>query len=426
MLRIFSAFGIMAGFSSCLCLLSFSLFNGFVLSDVGLPLVVFATVIFTRTRNFELQNQNRNSHISLFDLGLYFSFVGFAAAFLSRILQSPHGNWDAWAIWNLRARFLFRGGDHWRDMFTQAFEGRHPEYPLLLPTLIAQFWRFLGNESVVVPILWALLFAIGTGSLLFAGLSILRGRKQGCLASSILLATPFFAQQAATQYADLPLAFYIVGTLVLLSLAIESDVHKNTFLITGGLFCGFAAWTKDEGILFALCVLLCWSIYAIRHRELISKQTGLLLAGIVPGLLTSLLFKFYVQDGATIYKLSEMAVRLSQASRYELILAALVKEVNGFPMVLVLYLFIVGIQSGSKRPGVIISMMILTMMVAGYILIYVITPHPLAWQLATSLNRLILQLWPAFLFFFFQIVRNPEELSSHFVGQTSGRQSLYA
>jgi hypothetical protein len=27
--------------------------------------------------------------------------------------SSPHGQWDAWAIWNQKARFMFRGGPGW-------------------------------------------------------------------------------------------------------------------------------------------------------------------------------------------------------------------------------------------------------------------------------------------------------------------------
>lgn len=38
--------------------------------------------------------------------------VGLSLLFtvLIRYLNNPHGEWDAWAIWNMRARFVFRGG----------------------------------------------------------------------------------------------------------------------------------------------------------------------------------------------------------------------------------------------------------------------------------------------------------------------------
>lgn len=413
-LKIFLAFGLIAGFSSCFSLLSLSLFNGFALSVAELPLLILIGVIYIRRRRFRFQTLSIAAHLSFFDVALYLSMVGFAVSFCNWTLQSPHGNWDAWAIWNLRARFLHRGGDHWRDMFSEAFEGRHSDYPLLLPAMIAKSWHYLGTESVVVPVLWALLFAVGVAAFLFAGLSILRGWKQACLGTSVLLATPFFAQHAASQYADIPLMFYLLGTLVLLSLGVERG--RDKFLFIAGLFCGFAAWTKDEGMLFVLCVMLGWSIYAIRNRTLFSNQTALIALGIFPGLLTSLLFKFYAQEAGGIYKLSEMVDRLSHISRYWMVLVALMKEsvrfsgwFYGFPLVLLIYLFIVGIRPISKRLPEKLTLTVLLMMLAGYILIYLITPHPLGWQLATSLKRLLLQLWPAFLFFFFQIARNPEE-----------------
>src|SRR4030095_15136601 len=35
-----------------------------------------------------------------------------AYVFASALQNQPHGGWDAWMSWNLRARFFFRGGEH--------------------------------------------------------------------------------------------------------------------------------------------------------------------------------------------------------------------------------------------------------------------------------------------------------------------------
>src|SRR5437899_3199923 len=41
-------------------------------------------------------------------------------AAVTRTLAHPHGDgWDAFAIWNLRARFLFRSAPHWPDGFSR-------------------------------------------------------------------------------------------------------------------------------------------------------------------------------------------------------------------------------------------------------------------------------------------------------------------
>ncbi len=42
-------------------------------------------------------------------------------------------------------------------------------------------------------------------------------------------------------------------------------------------------------------------------------------------------------------------------------------------------------------------------MLIGYFFVYVLTPLDLAYHLATSLNRLFLQLWPGVIFLFFMI-----------------------
>jgi hypothetical protein len=94
-----------------------------------------------------------------------------------RMVAHPHGDgWDAFAIWNLHARFLFLGRDHWRDVFTGLLPGLHPDYPLLLPAAVAHFWTYLGADDPGVPGLIGLAFTAATAGVLFAALSILRGR----------------------------------------------------------------------------------------------------------------------------------------------------------------------------------------------------------------------------------------------------------
>jgi len=66
----------------------------------------------------------------------------------------PHAGWDAWAIWNIRARFLFRTEPgQWTDAFADQLSYSHPDYPLLLPLSVSRAWTFIGEETVLVPIL---------------------------------------------------------------------------------------------------------------------------------------------------------------------------------------------------------------------------------------------------------------------------------
>jgi hypothetical protein len=53
-------------------------------------------------------------------------------------LLMPHGGWDAWAIWNLRARFIFRAGAEWLRAFGSFMP--HTDYPLLVPLAVVRGW----------------------------------------------------------------------------------------------------------------------------------------------------------------------------------------------------------------------------------------------------------------------------------------------
>ena len=92
-----------------------------------------------------------------------FSFIGFT-------VTNPYGDWDAWAIWNLRARFLYSGGNAWTDGFSNIIGWSHPDYPVLIPSLVARGWLYTRYEAQFVPALIAFMFTFGTVALLIGGL----------------------------------------------------------------------------------------------------------------------------------------------------------------------------------------------------------------------------------------------------------------
>jgi hypothetical protein len=81
-------------------------------------------------------------------------------AFVFASIEEPHGGWDAWAIWNLRARFLARADTHWPAAFSSNMQ--HTDYPLLVPGAIARIWTYSPGESPLAPIALVLLFALST------------------------------------------------------------------------------------------------------------------------------------------------------------------------------------------------------------------------------------------------------------------------
>jgi hypothetical protein len=180
--------------------------------------------------------------------------VAFVVSFAVSFLKEPHGRWDAWLIWNMHARFLYRGGEAWREAFASGLDWSHWDYPLLLPLSIARVWTYTGTESILVPAAMGFIFTLLILGLLLTALSLLRGQTQGCLAAMILMGTPFFIVMGASQFADIPFALFVLATFVLLFLPDRSPKNPAGPLILAGIAAGLSAWTKNEGLLFALIV----------------------------------------------------------------------------------------------------------------------------------------------------------------------------
>jgi len=335
-----------------------------------------------------------------------------ALAFVSATAHGPHGGWDAWAIWNLRARFLYRAGDtSWRDAFTEVLNWSHPDYPPLLPMFVARTWKLLGAESQSVPIALACFFSFGSVALLVASLSILRGLRQGLMGGLAMAATPILYVQGAIQCADVPVAFFRLGTLGAMAVA---DRYNNAgFAALAGVMTALGGWTKNEGLLWFGSFLIARFIVA-RFRLLPA-----FLAGAAPILATVLLFKLRVATSSDIFGAAGrvgMMERFLDPSRYALIALETVRHVWTFgplllsPFVILgAYLALAGVRKDSQDSAILRSgALALAFTSVGYFFIYVLRPLDLAWLLETSMDRLILQLWPSIIFVVFLATRTPE------------------
>lgn len=160
-------------------------------------------------------------------------FVAAAAAgtsFLANALDVPHGRWDAWATWNLRARWLADAGPAWRAAFPKPTI--HGDYPLLLPATVARLWVYAGADDPVVPAAVAVAYATALVLLLYAALAALRGRAQALIGALCLLGTPVFLRVVPWQYADVPLAFNLLAVVTLLALY-DHDPARGRSMLCG-------------------------------------------------------------------------------------------------------------------------------------------------------------------------------------------------
>jgi hypothetical protein len=336
--------------------------------------------------------------------------AGAVATFILTAFKEPHGYWDAWSIWNLHARFLERGGAHWSDLFTTKIGWTHPDYPLLVPSIVAQAWSVMRSETAFIPAAVAFLFTFGTAALVVGAVRMLRGWNQALIAGAFLLGTATFLLQGVAQYADIPLAFYMVSALALLCF----DDVKCTVL--AGAMAGFAAWTKNEGLLFIVVLVLARCIVRLRHRTAakLANELKWFAVGLAPVLAVVALFKFrYAPPGDLLTgKPGEVLGHLVDFGRWVTVIEGFVKHLFIFGslptlivpgiIVLALYAYLVRFKVDPERRTAVHTMIAaVVLMLLGDFAVYLLLSNRLDWQIDTSLDRILMQLWPAALLAFF-------------------------
>jgi hypothetical protein len=346
--------------------------------------------------------------------------------FVVSSLNKPHGEWDAWSIWNLRARFFVRGGQFWKDAFTTQLFWSHPDYPLLLPGIVAMLWTLAHTESTAAPIGVAFLFGLGAAGILTSTLGILRGKAQAFVAGILLLGTVSFTGNAANQYADIPLSFAIIASLALLCL---QDRHPEDlrFSVLAGLTAGFAAWTKNEGLMFVALLIVARIVAIVRYgnRSAMLPQLLRFAAGSLPPLAVVAFFKlrFAPTNDLMSRSMHDVIAHVTDFGRWVTTIEGFIRApfvVGGFlvPLAVLIagYWFLVRFNVEARdRLSLATLAITLSLMVIGDFAVYVLLTGDVAWQMTTSMERLFLQLWPAGLLTFFLAANPPQLVASRAV-----------
>jgi hypothetical protein len=363
--------------------------------------------------------------------------------FLKNSFSSPTGQWDAWAIWNLRARFLLGLGENWKDIYANTVWS-HTDYPLLLSNSIARYWTYTKNQTALVPIFMALFFTTGTIFAIFSSISAFKGKIIGLLSAIVIMGTPFF-YFGSSQYADVPLSFFMLASLILLAMHLQYENNMRHLTVLLGFYVALAAWTKNEGLLFFtffLILYLAMNIFLRKERKIIFQRMALLLTGSTLIILPLLFMKVSLapKNDLAPTKTEIIIKKLTTVSRYKTIKKGLeknskatmpipitllfllsfltIKKLNIFKRVTGLGLIIFGgiyypyllplialillltnfFPKTQYSRAAIFSFATINLMLLGYAFTYLITPNELRWHINTSMNRLFIQLVPSIIF----------------------------
>jgi hypothetical protein len=416
-LKVFVGAGFGIGITSCfyfLKLLVFSSQGGYLFIQAVFLIVVLLALFSQKRISLPMVLHWRSVALYQLLLGVAAILVAVITLYYSISLArlAPHGDYDAQAIWNLRARSVYRLGDAWEQAFSPLINRNfHMDYPLLIPLSVAGGWNTLGREVLRVPSILSILFLFGLAGIVYMTTAYLRSSSQAALALILLLATPGLLLYSTFQTADVPLTYFFVGSVSLFVLG--ANERNKSLLFLSGIMAGLAAWTKNEGIPFVLIMLFC-ALLVFGFRNVLAK---FLLAGMAFPLATVILFKIFLSANNDLFTqnpLSEILSKLLDPERYLQILTHLISELirlGDWPISIVVVLLAYGAIMGVRKSSTLaerISWLIPTLQFLVYLFIYVITPRDLEWHLNYSMSRLLMHIFPLGLLSFFLLVNTPE------------------
>jgi hypothetical protein len=344
-----------------------------------------------------------------------------AAIWAAQSVRVPDADWDAWMIWTMRARFLARASDDVARAFAPSLAFSHTDYPLFVPGLVASAWRVLGSEPAWVPAVVSCALGLASLLVLVGSVAALRDERAAVVAGVTLLGAPFFTGQAAAQCADVPLSAFVCLSASLLAWAVtrEEGRRARTWALAGTA-ASLAVWTKNEGLL--AFVTGAAAVFLVRARQAAAeglgerlRRTAWFVAGGLPVLLLVAWFKWAVAPENDLLAMSTSDGALRRAldpARYARIAEAMLLEPfrlgkwNALPVVLCGCAFAARARGSPAGAGPLGAW--LGLLLAGFFTVYVLTPHDLGWHLVTSLDRLLVQVWPLGVLTAFLVMRQAQ------------------
>jgi len=274
-----------------------------------------------------------------------------------------YGNWDAWAIWNVKARAVYFLG--WDMIRSPIFH--HPDYPPLLPIIGALLMRIFGDTPLVIVAVHGVLLAIL--------LLLPRWRWWALLIVGVIS-----VQYALTQYADL----FIAVTLLAATVTFQRKQDAQL-----GLILGISLFVKNEGMVIALSFIL--------MRVLVERRLPLRSMVVLSPFVIALgVYKYWVGAPSEFFEAGAFQ-RMFDMSRQSLLIPYMIgTSFIHFNFALPVVLLITLLKDGKLRfiPPLVVCAFIL----GGYWLIYTITPLPFLWHLDMSYDRLLFHLLPTFVY----------------------------
>jgi len=193
--------------------------------------------------------------------------------------------------------------------------------------------------------------------------------------------------------------------------------QNSRISILAGIIAGLACWTKNEGFIFLFAIGVTYLTFILTKKNRKARARELLCFGAGAVLILSVVFYYKsvyapVNDIIHLIQWKQLLINISDAGRYAAIATNFLDTIvytNQLLIFVVFYPLYMGMaRSAMSSNNTLLVMSAILMTIAGYFTVFVVTPYDLTWHLATSLSRLLMQIWPSIILLVFIIGETPE------------------
>jgi hypothetical protein len=179
----------------------------------------------------------------------------------------PLDVWDSWVNWGVKSRAIFLEGHISPAVYADASRTvTHLDYPLLVPLLQSWFYGWLGAPDDRFAGVASVLFYAALVGICYAAVRGRGGSRTLSLAAAATVGTiSQLAGLASIVFAEMPLAVFATISGVYLLKWLEGGPPGA--LLLSALGAGLLCWTKRDGILFLVAILLAVALTGWRHRR---------------------------------------------------------------------------------------------------------------------------------------------------------------
>ncbi len=315
-------------------------------------------------------------------------------------------DWDATAMWFLKAKALFLNeGIHNNSYFSNTgyFDFSNKAYPFGVPLIMAGFFKMIAFFDDQVIQFYFLQYFLLIPILLYA---FMKEHVNLSALSRILIAiglcmSPIFLNHAHSGYVDISISLFFMSALLAFMHAIyEKSAHeKNNWIGLMLLLILFSIHVKNEGSTFTFALIVAAVFLGFIRKSVFVKRYILPILFVLG---TIFLWKYFLHVEKIPFYLSASIPLMENLHRLktsiffylEVFLDTRIQSLTTIPLLLVM---------SYQAPRIIklrkyimfAPLLIVLFQLCAYTYIYLITPLPFVVQLQTSFPRLLLQLLPS-------------------------------